>query len=198
MYIQEQYQNNKEKLKNRLNDFKNLSDDGKFKEFMFCILTPQSNAQRCWQAVEQISQLQIIEEQIVSDILKTKTRFHITKTQRILKAKEEWGRLQPYLIPSDIKELRNFIAKTVNGYGMKEASHFLRNIGMSNNKIAILDRHILRNLKNFDLIYENKIKSQNKYLEIEDIFLGFAKSVNIPADELDLLWWSIENGEIFK
>lgn len=81
---------------------------------------------------------------------------------------------------------------------MKEASHFLRNIGFSNNQIAILDRHILKNLKAQNLIKETKIKSEKHYLEIEQIYLNYAKETNIPADELDLLWWSQENGEIFK
>ena len=84
------------------------------------------------------------------------------------------------------------MAKEVNGYGLKEASHFLRNIGKSNNKIAILDRHILRNLK------EDKIKNHKHYLEVEQKFLDYASSESIPPDELDLLWWSKENGEIFK
>ncbi len=194
----QQYNQIKHKLKSRLNDFKNLSEEEQFREFMFCLLTPQSNAQRCWQAVEQISQLPKIKEQPVYDILKTKTRFHKTKTSRILEAEKTWKTIKPNLKKENIKELRNFIVKTVNGYGPKESSHFLRNIGLSNNEISILDRHILKNLKALNLIQETKVKSQKNYLEIEDIFLNFAKSINIPPDELDLLWWSQENGEIFK
>jgi len=89
-------------------------------------------------------------------------------------------------------ELRNQIAEKVKGIGLKEAGHFLRNIGKSNNEIAILDRHILRNLQ------EDKIKSKKHYLEIEQKFLNLAKKLKIPIDELDLLFWSKENGEIFK
>jgi len=89
-------------------------------------------------------------------------------------------------------------SKNVKGYGLKEASHFLRNIGLSNNKIAILDRHILRNLKELGLIKDAKIKSPKHYLETEQIFLAHADRMRIPADELDLHWWSQENGEIFK
>ena len=194
----QQYTQIKSQLKSRLNEFKNLSEEAQFKEFMFCLLTPQSNAQRCWEAVEQISQLLKIEEEAVFDILRTKTRFHITKTQRILKAYENWHKIKPYLDNENRKELRNLIAETVNGYGLKEAGHFLRNIGLSDNKIAILDRHILRNLQAFNLIKETKVKSPGNYLEIEEIYLKFANSINIPADELDLFWWSQENGEIFK
>ena len=196
--IQNQYKKNRNEIKTRLEQFKTLTPKQQYLEFLFCLLTPQSNAQRCWQAIEQISKLKKLNEKSVYDILKAKTRFHITKTQRILQAEEMWKTIKDNLNKENKKELRNFIAKTVKGYGLKEAGHFLRNIGLSNNEIAILDRHILRNLQNFNLIKETKIKSQKNYLEIEDIFLNFAKSINIPPDELDLLWWSQENGEIFK
>lgn len=196
--ILSQYELIKKDLKLRLNSFKNLSEKEQFKEFLFCLLTPQSNAQRCWQAVEEISTLRKLEERAVFNILKTKTRFHITKTPRILKARETWEAIKSHLQNQNRKELRNSIAKTVEGYGLKESSHFIRNIGLSENQIAILDRHILRNLYKYSLIAETKVKNPKNYLEIEGVFINFAKSINIPADELDLLWWSQENGEIFK
>ena len=34
--------------------------------------------------------------------------------------------------------------------------------------------------------------------EIEEKLKIFAKKVNIPVEELDLLWWSEEEGTIFK
>lgn len=198
MYDIERYQREKDKIKSRLNEFKNHSEESQFKEFMFCLLTPQSNAQRCWQAVEELSGLSRFNEENVLRILKSKTRFYITKAHRILRAKENFEQIKHHFDNNNTKELRNFLADSVDGYGLKESSHFLRNIGKSNNEIAILDRHILRNLHNMGYINETKIKNRKHYFEIEDIFLKFAKQVNIPADELDLLWWSKENGEIFK
>jgi len=184
-------------IKQRLKQFKSLTKEQKFKEFQFCLLTPQSNAQRCWQAVEEISKIKNPTEKQISEILSTKTRFHNTKAKRIIRAKVTFNNVWPKIraggwAPSKIIDLRSHLAKQVNGYGLKETSHFLRNIGLSNNQIAILDRHILRNLK------EEKIKSPKHYLKIEQKFLSIAKSKKIPADELDLLWWSQENGEIFK
>ena len=194
----EKYNTKKKEIKSRLNDFKSLSDNEQFKEFMFCLLTPQSNAQRCWQAVEEISKMSEFSDKRVFDILRTKTRFHVTKTKRILNAQSEWDKIKPFLDNNSGLELRNLVAKNVNGYGLKEASHFLRNIGKSDNKIAILDRHIIRNLFALGLIKEEKIKNSKNYLEIEQAFLNFAQSIGIPSDELDILWWSQENGEIFK
>lgn len=196
--ILEEYKKQKEKIKSKLEEFKNLKEDRQFQELLFCLITPQSNAQRCWQAIEQISKLKNPVKQKIFNILKIKTRFHKTKTNYILNAEETWRKIKPILDNQNKKELRNILAKTVKGFGLKESSHFLRNIGLSNNEIAILDRHILKNLQRFNLIKEKKIKSQKNYLQIEKIYLNFANSINIPADELDMLWWSQENGEIFK
>ena len=82
--------------------------------------------------------------------------------------------------------------------GYKEASHFLRNIGFADD-LAILDRHILKNLKIFGIIDEiPKSLSKKKYIEIEEKMRNLANEVNIPLSHLDLLFWSKETGEIFK
>jgi len=181
---------NRKKIRERLRQFRTLPEKEYKKEFIFCLLTPQSRAQKCWQAVEELSKLKSPTKNQITKILKTKTRFHNVKTERILK--NNWDKIKPRLSSSDIPQLRNFLVKNVNGYGLKEASHFLRNIGKSNNQIAILDRHILRNLN------VKKIKSPKHYLEIEQSFLNLARKIKVSPDELDLLWWSKENGEIFK
>jgi N-glycosylase/DNA lyase len=192
------YKKDKKKINSTLISFKNKKENEIFNEFMFCLLTPQSNAKKCWEAVEQISKLKQWNKQNINQILKTKTRFHNVKTSRILNSKNNFLKIKPLLEERNILKLRNEISKQVNGYGLKEASHFLRNIGLSNNKIAILDRHILRNMKSLNIINQEKIKSNKEYLEIEQKYLEFSKILNIPADKLDLLFWSKETGELFK
>jgi N-glycosylase/DNA lyase len=192
------------KIRARLEEFKNLSEEQIFQEFRFCLLTPQSQAQRCWSAVLELTEQKPKTIPKITKILESKTRFHHTKAKRIIQSQKTFSSIKPLLTPTSarggsyITSLRNHLAKEVNGYGLKEASHFLRNIGLSNNKIAILDRHILRNLHDLKLIPEPKIKNPKHYLEIEQIFLAHAQRLNIKPDELDLLWWSQENGEIFK
>lgn len=192
------YTQKKDLIKKSLLRFQNLSEEKKKKEFLFCLLTPQSKAQRCWQAIEELEKLEKLELERVREILKTKTRFHNKKSERIINSKETYNQINPLLREKNKVELRNKIKNMVNGYGLKEASHFLRNIGLSDNKIAILDRHILKNLFQIGIIDNEKIKGDKHYLEIEKKFLKFSEEINIPADELDLLLWSKENGEIFK
>ena len=188
----------KDFLRERLGRFSELDERDYFKEFIFCLLTPQSNAKKCWSAVEQIFKSNSFEEEKIREILKKNTRFHNNKTKYLMDSKRAWSVIKENLSNVNRKELRNFISENVKGYGLKEAGHFLRNIGKSDNQIAILDRHILRNLKSFGIIDKDFIKNKNEYLVMEEKYLKFADEIKIPADELDLLFWSKETGEIFK
>lgn len=196
--IKKDYKNQKKEIQDRLKEFRSLPEKNHIKELYFCLLTPQSNAFKCWDAVEKISALKSLEEENVKEILKTRTRFHNNKTINILKAAQDWPKIKTQLKNPKIPELRIWLAKNVRGLGLKESAHFLRNIGRSNNQIAILDRHILRNLHRLNLISEQKIKSPKHYLEIEKTFIDFANSIAIPPDELDLFFWKKEVGEVFK
>ena len=194
-----EYLNKKELIQSRLKEFKDLPEKKYLDELMFCTLTPQSNAKKCWQAVEEIKKLRKINSNSLLKILKTKTRFHNNKTKYLIYNINNWNKIKEKINSnSDIKDLRNWLAENVYGYGLKEASHFLRNIGKSNNKIAILDRHILRNLKKIKIIENDKIKNKNEYFYLEEKFIKLSQELKIPADELDLLFWSQETGEIFK
>lgn len=94
--------------------------------------------------------------------------------------------------------LREALADGIRGLGMKEASHFLRNIGLGG-ELAILDRHILRNLAEYQVIDEvPKVLSRKTYLGIEEKMRRFSRSIGIPMDELDLLLWAKETGIVFK
>ena len=50
-------------------------------------------------------------------------------------------------------EKREWIVKNIKGMSYKEAGHFLRNVGFGS-EVAILDRHILRNLVKLEVIDE--------------------------------------------
>ena len=191
--------NSKEKdISFALNNFKKLSKNRYVDEFIFCTLTPQSNAKKCWEAVEKINKLKKINRKSLISILKSRTRFHNNKSLYIIYNLKNWNKIRSNLNNKSIIELRNFIAENVKGYGLKEASHFLRNIGKSDNQIAILDRHILRNLNALNVIKDEKIKNNKHYFELEQKFLNFSREINIPIDNLDLFFWSQETGEIFK
>jgi len=194
------YALHKDKIKRRLLEFNSLDERNYFHELLFCLLTPQSNAKKCWDAVEQLKRLDKLTSSRIIKILKTRTRFHNNKSSYILEAEKQWASILPKLANNDRKELRNWLAENTKGMGYKEAGHFLRNIGKSDNQIAVLDRHILRNLHDLGVISQEDVmlKNKNHYFSIENKFLAFSHVVSIPIDELDLLFWSHETGEIFK
>lgn len=194
--IKEEYAKRKKDIKKHLESFNNKNETEKLKELLFCVLTPQSNAEKCWEAVNLIHEAKSKSD--IQNILKGRARFHNTKSDRILSAIIIWPRISSALKTKDKRELRNWIAETMPGYGLKEAGHFLRNIGHSENKIAILDRHILRNLKSEGVIEKIEIKGHKGYIDIESSMLKFSDEVGIPSDDLDLLFWHKEHGRYFK
>jgi N-glycosylase/DNA lyase len=199
MNLQEEYSKRKEIIKKRLNDFSNVKKEDYFYEACFCLLTPQSSAKSCWNAILKLKENNFLNKNFNPVIyLSDRIRFHINKSKYLIEFKEKWNLIQKNLEEiKNSKELREFLVKNVKGYGYKEGSHFLRNIGYKN--LAILDRHILKNLNKLNIINEiPKSLTPKKYFEIENKFIDFSNKVNIPIDELDLLFWSYETGEVFK
>lgn len=192
------YRGKKRYIEAKLKQFAALPEHAWFDEFLFCLLTPASNAHRCWEAVEQLKKIKKPTQESVALVLKSRVRFHNVKAARIMKAHIIWSSVKKQLATADRIRLRNWLAETVSGYGLKEASHFLRNIGKSDNQLAILDRHILRNLHALNIIDIDTLKGRAHYLAVEQKFLSLARETSIPPDHLDLVFWSKETGEIFK
>ena len=173
-----------------MKDFSKVKDENIFYELCFCLLTPQSKAKNADIIVKELKNKKFLEKKLnPKKLLQKNIRFHNNKTKYLLEAKSKFK--------SGLNLERSWLVKNIKGFGNKESAHFLRNIGFKDN--AILDRHILLNLKEYKVIKEiPKTLSNKKYQEIEDKFKKFSKKVNIPLDHLDLLFWSKQTGEIFK
>jgi len=98
----------------------------------------------------------------------------------------------------DDEEKRDWLVKNIKGLGMKEASHFLRNIGCKN--VAIIDFHIVDLLAKNNLIEKpkNRALTGKRYIEIENILKELAEKTNTSLGELDLYLWYEETGKILK
>ena len=195
------YKNKELIIKNRLNDFKNIKEDDYFYELCFCLLTPQTSAKMADRAIKQLKARNFQNKEFNPIVFLEGIRFQNNKCKYLLEVKNKFSFLKDNI--NKLKDnpivLRDFLIKNVKGINYKESGHFIRNIGLSDNKISILDRHILKNLNKLNIISEipNPL-SKKQYLEIEKKFLEFSNDVNIPIDELDLLFWSMETGEVFK
>lgn len=206
--LKEHYRKNKKAIKNRLKDFEDSYKKGGkhiFSELCFCILTPQAEAVECDKAIKELRRTGLLfngHPKAISPHLKA-ARFLNKKSEFIVNARKLFkknGRfdIKDYIDKKDIFKTRDWFVKNVKGIGYKEAGHFLRNIGFGKD-LAILDVHILKNLKDYGVI--NKIPkslTKNEYLSIENKLKEFCKKINIPMDELDLLLWSKETGFVFK
>lgn len=203
MTILSEYKLYKKDIQNRKQEFlKNKEDKQKiFKELCFCLLTPQSKAISCWQAVEEIFNKGFpkCDKKIVQEVLKSKVRFYRNKSEYLYQLAKKIDFIYK-IINTNLEPqiLREILVREIKGLGLKEASHFLRNIGYSFD-LAILDRHILKNLKELRVIKTiPKSLTTKKYLDIEQKFINFSKKIKIPLVDLDLLFWAKQTGVVFK
>jgi N-glycosylase/DNA lyase len=197
------YKGRRKAIRKRLSEFSQVLPSEYFYELVYCLLTPQSSAAHAEQVVVKLRDAEFHNKNINPEpFLRQKEcyiRFHRTKSHHLIRMKNQFPVIAQKLTESDSAfDLREWLVKHVVGLGYKEATHFLRNIG-KNDGLAILDRHILRNLKRMKVIHSipNSI-SRNRYLHIEKQFANFANNIDIVLDELDLIFWSMETGEIRK
>lgn len=200
--LQLQYEAQREAIRARLADFTAVPPEAYFYELCYCLCTPQSKAVHAYAVVERLRDGRFMElgwdpTPVLRDPA-TYIRFHTTKGARLLAARESWPEIAHALAtPMPPEEIRDWLVGAVNGFGMKEASHFLRNIGRRG--LAIIDRHLLTNLVACG-VYRviPPLHTHKRYRTIERRFRSFSQRVGIDMDELDLLFWSKQAGLILK
>jgi len=194
----------KKTIDSRIKEFSELgkkSINEIFKEMCFCLLTANFSAQGGIKIQKEISNgfLTLPEIDLAKKLSELGHRFPNARARYIILAREKINNLKKILSgdESDLKK-REEIVKNIKGLGMKEASHFLRNIGYKN--LAIIDFHIIDLLVKNNLIVKSKSKSLNvkKYLEIENLLKQIAEKTNLTLGELDLYLWYQETGKILK
>ena len=184
----------KNTIKKRIKQFENQKDW--FSELCFCLLTAN------WKAKESIE----LQKALCKDgfcnwtklklakFLKSKGhRFWPQRAERICLARK-YKNIKQILRKQE--NPRKWLVKNIKGLGMKESSHFLRNVGYKN--YAILDRHILSLLAENKLIKIPKTLTPKKYLEIENIVNTVAKNIKMTPAELDLYMFYIKTGMVLK
>ena len=207
--LKDLYSEKRNDIHQRLREFREIldrNDDDVFAELCFCLLTPQSSAKTCWAAVSRLKERSLLLKGEANEIQPqlNDVRFGDSKAKYIVEARATFSKDGKLYLKSHLSsftnrfELREWMVENVKGLGYKEASHFLRNIGLGE-EFAILDRHILRNLKRLEVITEVPVSiTKKRYLEIEEKLRSFSREIGIPLADLDLLFWSRETGWIFK
>lgn len=197
------YAERADEIRRRLDDFARVERSRWFYEMCFCLMTPQSSAVHASMVQSELESIDFLSNgQDVVEILRMPDRyirFHHTKHARLHRARSDWSRIESVIAATDVpaRDRRNALREMVDGFGMKESSHFLRNIGLRG--LAIIDRHLLTNMvacRIFDDI--PSVSTTKRYLDVEQRFGAYCEAIGIDMDEVDLLFWCAQTGHILK
>ena len=182
------YEKHKAAIQARLKEFKKTRDAQElFCELCFCILAANTSSRMAMRVMDGVGAVIFhgTEEEIREKLHSLRCRFYNKRAEYIFLARD---------VPLSFD--RDYLAEHVKGFGYKESSHFLRNIG--HNGYAILDKHVLRAMLEFAVIRKIPNMSKKNYLLLEKKLAQFAKDIGIDMDELDFVLWSRKSGEILK
>ncbi|EQD77335.1 8-oxoguanine DNA glycosylase/DNA lyase, thermostable, partial [mine drainage metagenome] len=181
----------------QFSNFKNSLPEELFSELCFCVLAANTSAELGLKTQNLVGPKNFIfmDEVSLRDLLKSvHYRFYNVRSKFI--AENRWiaDDLPSILKTADTWELREYLVENLKGIGYKEASHFLRNVGIFD--FAILDKHILRILSNG--ADTPKITSPSKYYELEQTIMQKSVEIGLSPGILDLYLWYIATGKIIK
>lgn len=205
--LQDFFQCHKDAIKSKIDSFDVLDPKVMFARMVYCFLTPQTKAEFAKEACKRLLREDFFfcgykqedfffhasQEELAICLRQSKIRFHNQKAEKLIL----WRMMGEDKIKTMLKipleeEKREFLIQEVKGIGLKEASHFLRNVGMGKD-LAILDRHILRFMQENALLPKSADFSQvgKNYKKWEKIFVSFAHSQNQRAQEVDFAIWAM-------
>jgi N-glycosylase/DNA lyase len=200
----------REEIRARLAEFESIwksePDERLWEEMVFCFFTGGCSARMGLRSVEAVRPILLSGNHAeLSQALVGRHRYPNARAGYIVASREFLlehcnlelrKKLQSF---DDDLERRDWLVKEkrIKGLGYKEASHFLRNIGLKG--YAILDKHILRSLAELKIIDDPKPPNTRlKYLTVEEKLKKLAVLTGIDFDEMDLVLWSMKTGEILK
>ncbi len=207
MELMRAYEEVRELIERRLAEFRSVDRRDAvrlFEELAFCVMTPQSRARAAVRAVEELKSRGLLlgggPEEVAEVLRRNGIRFHNQKAKYVVKNRELVRGDKPRLIEllgEDVHRVREVLVEVVWGFGLKEASHFMRNIGYSG--LAVLDRHVLRWMKALGAIEEVPgTLTRRRYLELERRFIRLSEELGLAPEALDLLLWYASTGEVLK
>ena len=208
--IKAAYAERKDEIRQRTSEFEDVwaagTDERLWEEMVFCFFTGGCSAKMGLRSIEAVRPLLLTgtHEELMNALV-GRHRYPRARSGYIVASRDF---LQEHCNLELRKKLESFEnplerrdwlvkEKRIKGLGYKEASHFLRNIGLKG--YAILDKHILRSLAELKIIDDPKPPNTKlKYLTVEEKLKQLAENLNIDFDELDLVLWSMKTGEILK
>lgn len=190
-------------VESRVREFAFVHSSGNdvwFSELCFCILTANSSARLGMKIQETLGAdgfLNLTRDEIAIRLRELGHRYSERRARFIVEARDFRNIKDIVTRIDDEKRAREWLADSVLGLGYKESSHFLRNVGY--NDVAILDRHILRIMRDYAIIEEiPKALSKRMYVEYEKRLSNLAIQVGMTLSRLDLYLWYMKTGTVLK
>ena len=193
-------------VENRVAEFLRVHEEDTyvwFEELAYCLLTAYSSAERGQLCVDALCDCGALTagslEEVAETLRRQGHRFADRRAEYIVEAR----RLAPGLKRTiqgftNTGEARRWLVENVKGLGWKESSHFLRNVGYLD--LAILDRHIIANMREHGLVQDEGGKglTKRRYLEYERLLKEVADRVGMALGEMDLYLWYRKTGRVLK
>jgi len=208
--ILEAHEERRDEIKQRLSEFESVwneaSDDRLWEEMVFCFFTGGCSAKMGMRSIEAVRPF--LENGSQPEIASALTGVHRYPNARARYVYASRSFLKEHCNLELRKKLEGFDCslerrdwlvreKGIKGLGYKEASHFLRNIGLKG--YAILDKHVLKCLAELKIIDSPKPpNTRSRYLTVEDKLRDLTETTKIDFDEMDLVLWSMKTGQILK
>lgn len=181
-------------IESRIKEFSNTPRDfnSLFRELAFCILTAGTSAELGIKTINHLGNVIYSgTQEELQKKMKEVYRFHTIRAGYVFRARDSFRKIN-----LNSETIRDDLIRNIKGLGMKEASHFLRNIGFKD--FAIIDFHIIDILVKNNIIKQPKTLTKNRYLDIEEVLKKLARRVNLNLAELDLYLWYMETGKVLK
>jgi N-glycosylase/DNA lyase len=209
--IKSNHRRRRKAIRAKLREFRGVwregSDERLWEEMVYCFFTGGCSARMGLRSIEAVRH--ILEDgdfEQLSSALSGVHRFPFARSRYIVASRDflcasgiKTGLKRHLTSLKDPIDRRDWLVKEkrIKGLGYKEASHYLRNIGLQG--YGILDKHVLYCLAELGVIDDPKPPSTRmKYLTAEEKMREFAAQIEIDFDELDLVLWSMKTGEILK
>lgn len=202
-----------ETIKTKINKEVSWTEYSLRRELIACILGSQVRYETAMNALERIEHAGLLDDdwwnndkdQYEIEIYKTLAgkmystqkgsyRFPHVRAHQIAQTRNTFCRksIKELLFKStEPKKIRRNLVDEISGLGPKQASMFMRNIGLSYD-LAILDSHVLNFLKMQNSLYDDnlRISSIAAYERIENIAIDYAESLGYPVGFLDWAIWA--------
>lgn len=214
--IQRHYQETREEIESRLEDFRELREGTEFrwfKELCFVIYSSQTEARNAWEAAEELDRKGLLvdgSQQEIEKVLASEgVSYEKQKAEYTVENRKELSqptlqnptrelRIKERLDLENPEKARLWLDDSLKGIGMKGASHFLRNVGYGE-EFAILSAHLLTSLAELGYLKDSAPpESREEYIEKEEKLKQLSDDLGIDPGALDLVLWSMKTGEIFK